>query len=956
MDKIYGNHLGIVVNVNDPEHRGRVQVFIPHISNTIYTKWNDELTDKNFNHIFENGVLGGEVFDKLIQVLPWAECSAPIFGGGTAAIRNNVTKITNVIAPNTLFSTVVNAGVMVGEKIAENLTLAQQNENYNDHSTFQDKVTGEVDPQVNFTDKGEATNTNIQLTIYGNPSDPYLDSNTAKRIGNSNNKLVPGVVAMDPQTRRDYGLNNGDLVTFVNGNGDSYTGYIGDTTAEGLNNRRFDVFVETDQDNDKLQKIFGNNTLGTFYINKRAEKNYKGQELDLYGQQVLNQYQKNPYTYPQETISEINENAPTIVQTINHNSGNTVSNHPTSTGTGMLSIPLPGTKVWVFFHGGDIQKPVYFACQPEPQSFTNLYEHGSPSALQNITETDITHTSFIGQKDAGGIVTSTSISKATGTLENNSHVQIYSTGGSFYSLNQDGVVENSSGAYTKKVAGGFWQSIKGSYESFINGLSNTVHYDDVYVTIGKQSKQELDAANELKDIIKSINDEKIKDLETEDNSEMVPSPVSETEYLVPKKDTSGKVMGFVRSVIPPYFNFAFDVLNALNSVFVSTADVKTGSDMNGGSSGLPQESDGMIPSPVNKIQKANETAANKIKDNTDKILDLEQKLGNGGSYILNSSKDIYFRAGLVRNDLDVIANVGDAATGPGMTLASGEVLYNSFEKNKPLKKYMVNQPDQIPGGNLVFDAYNKLQLISGSSGIDMYTKGQTTLNSGALIITSESDITLASENHTIVKGRGVTIDADDRSGSGGLMINAKDSYLNGAIHVKGDANLKGNITTDGELSAPYLVVPSMRQQTTVNGTPDIVTNTASWSMGQAIPLYASNLTKNTTFMYSYPGYITTLTGLTHASTAAYHQIVLSTIVEPMPTGFCVTPYGVYPIFNYHHVHHISPQDHSHDHTLPLGTYLKDRESWVKERGKGSSIPALARVVGDGPSPGPKSRA
>ena len=33
-------YLGIVVQNNDPEYRGRVKVWIPHISSTIYNKWN----------------------------------------------------------------------------------------------------------------------------------------------------------------------------------------------------------------------------------------------------------------------------------------------------------------------------------------------------------------------------------------------------------------------------------------------------------------------------------------------------------------------------------------------------------------------------------------------------------------------------------------------------------------------------------------------------------------------------------------------------------------------------------------------------------------------------------------------------------------------------------------------------------------------------------------------------
>ena len=37
------NHmcLGVVVQNNDPEQRGRIKVFVPHVSVTVYKKWNE---------------------------------------------------------------------------------------------------------------------------------------------------------------------------------------------------------------------------------------------------------------------------------------------------------------------------------------------------------------------------------------------------------------------------------------------------------------------------------------------------------------------------------------------------------------------------------------------------------------------------------------------------------------------------------------------------------------------------------------------------------------------------------------------------------------------------------------------------------------------------------------------------------------------------------------------------
>ena len=38
--KYEGNFLGMVIQNNDPEKRGRVKVFIPHLSAVLYENWN----------------------------------------------------------------------------------------------------------------------------------------------------------------------------------------------------------------------------------------------------------------------------------------------------------------------------------------------------------------------------------------------------------------------------------------------------------------------------------------------------------------------------------------------------------------------------------------------------------------------------------------------------------------------------------------------------------------------------------------------------------------------------------------------------------------------------------------------------------------------------------------------------------------------------------------------------
>ena len=95
MKKLYVNHLGIVVSdaSQDPENRGRCQVFIPHISNTLYKNWNEKMEDIDFTHVDK---IPKDVLKRLKQVLPWAECAAPIYGGGTSAFYSEGSGKTDV--------------------------------------------------------------------------------------------------------------------------------------------------------------------------------------------------------------------------------------------------------------------------------------------------------------------------------------------------------------------------------------------------------------------------------------------------------------------------------------------------------------------------------------------------------------------------------------------------------------------------------------------------------------------------------------------------------------------------------------------------------------------------------------------------------------------------------------------------------------------------------------------
>ena len=87
-----GNYLGIIIQNNDPERRGRVKVFVPHIAATLYENWNQTFKDGSDKHfVFPDKATNPDlhkVLPYLKEVLPWAETALPVFGGSASGRYN----------------------------------------------------------------------------------------------------------------------------------------------------------------------------------------------------------------------------------------------------------------------------------------------------------------------------------------------------------------------------------------------------------------------------------------------------------------------------------------------------------------------------------------------------------------------------------------------------------------------------------------------------------------------------------------------------------------------------------------------------------------------------------------------------------------------------------------------------------------------------------------------------
>ena len=116
MKEFYGNYVGIVVQNNDPERAGKIKVYVPHVSASVYKRWIERKSNKKFKFLGANidtvlsqSLSGGEfnqtenltpILEELKQVLPWAHCAAPLVSENASGRYNNFNNFGNISDSN----------------------------------------------------------------------------------------------------------------------------------------------------------------------------------------------------------------------------------------------------------------------------------------------------------------------------------------------------------------------------------------------------------------------------------------------------------------------------------------------------------------------------------------------------------------------------------------------------------------------------------------------------------------------------------------------------------------------------------------------------------------------------------------------------------------------------------------------------------------------------------------
>jgi hypothetical protein len=105
----FGNFLAIVVQNNDPECRGRVKVFVPHVNVSVYKKWTEIKKDKRFKFLGLNVSSDlSDILQDLKVMLPWADCAAPLVGESSSGRYNSSQSIGTISDSNKITTLVSN--------------------------------------------------------------------------------------------------------------------------------------------------------------------------------------------------------------------------------------------------------------------------------------------------------------------------------------------------------------------------------------------------------------------------------------------------------------------------------------------------------------------------------------------------------------------------------------------------------------------------------------------------------------------------------------------------------------------------------------------------------------------------------------------------------------------------------------------------------------------------------
>jgi len=393
-----GMYIGFVAQTGP---NGTVKIFVPSITNTIYKDWNDKDEDIEFK-TFTSKYFTADVMDRIKATLPWAKPAQPLWGGGTGAPVNNDN---NTPAPQPSETSLsINKGNTIDNVLvppvgtqAPDPRETVQKDQINNNEGKQDaspKSVSLVDPsnvdpknfdQVNQYAKqaanldndavsngkklfsgnsdGSYGNGSFRITSYNGKFDnpKYKDHNSTAGLGNHDNILTSRSIAIASDVKSAIEQQTGQSLqlgqaVYVNGN---YLGNYDDTSGT---DGTIDLYDPHNQLGQSFNKNFDLNT---------AQFNLGGVQPQLIVDGKAWRESSQAADYASSMGVSDGNNVVRTTAMLQQATGSV--NGPRVGGPiGNFSSPIVGAKVWVFFHEGNPQTPIYFANVHEYDNLKSL--------------------------------------------------------------------------------------------------------------------------------------------------------------------------------------------------------------------------------------------------------------------------------------------------------------------------------------------------------------------------------------------------------------------------------------------------------------------------------------------------------------------------------------------------------------------------------------------------------
>lgn len=519
-----------------------------------------------------------------------------------------------------------------------------------------------------------------------------------------------------------------------------------------------------------------------------------------------------------------------IVNQVNPDAYSYNRNSYVNTAHGEFGIPNVGAKVWVFFERGNPLHPVLFAIAQSDDAWGSIYKSDAPGAFEN----DGKEISLIENENNSVHTSKKVISHKAGSIEfintdGKEKVVIGHTAGSFKEMNNNASIEYNSGNKSELTNGDEFKTVKGDENSKTIGHKNEIIEGNNYKNIGNQN---ADSVNRWKQLISNI--QEIKTLFDKKQADAKTSPIKITSTKQTKVGTphtcpvcsSGKInttqyapTGYTSYVFAPKYPLydtgtnpdatkMFGDIDFTGVIFtpqpVAPLPYPIPSDCPtcNGSTLSPSSQDGNYVTENLKLTLATEMAA---------ILELiiaeEQKMGKGGSEIVNISKDKVENIGLVNNDFSAY-RIDEKGSIPNVGIGIAKQGVFEIQKAKPLIQYV--NPVPLPGGNYTINAANSFNVNAGAVGISLKTSGNSDLSS-AINNINGLQINLKSKYE-------ININAGERINISSDSIALKPTGTNpvladGNFAVNGNVITKGSMHVGGELSVNHVSSVAEIQET-----------------------------------------------------------------------------------------------------------------------------------------------